>query len=100
MVEQVSAFGHFADGLAVAEDLDLLPTISAEIRFPSASGAVAYDGAGGSTGIASTSFEAVTVGIGIVVREQLTVRPTFFQPIGLKNGKTAIGFSASWSFGH
>ena len=79
-------------------ELELLPFVSGELRFASANGAVEYEGMGGASGIASTMYETVTVGVGVVLHNVFTVRPTFYQPFGLAHGKSAVGFSVGWTF--
>jgi hypothetical protein len=79
-------------------EIELLPFVSGELRFATVTGAVEYEGLGGASGIASKMYETVTVGVGVVLHNAFTVRPTFYQPIGLKDGKSAVGFSFGWTF--
>jgi hypothetical protein len=81
-----------------SEEVSVRPTLGAELRFASAAGSVAYEGIGGATRISSTNYIGVTLGIGVVVHNGLSVTPTFFIPVGLKAGTNAVGFAASWNF--
>ncbi len=83
-----------------SEEVQLLPFIAGELRFVSAAGAVEYEGVGGPTLISSTMYEGVTVGMGIVIKNALTVRPTYFQSIGLKKSRNSIGFAVNWTIGN
>ena len=80
------------------DEIELLPFAAGELRFAQAQGAVEYEGMGGASGIASKTYETITVGVGVVLHNAFTVRPTFYQPIGLKDGKSSVGFSVGWTF--
>lgn len=98
---QTYALGAAAGMLAwETEDVSVRPTMSAELRFASAAGAVTYEGIGGATKIGSTNYFGVTLGVGLVLHRAFTVTPSVFAPVGLKGGTTALGLAASWNFGH
>ena len=68
-----------------------------EFRYVTGGGTTVLQGMGGNR---QNDYFLATVGLGVTVRDRITVLPSASSPIALKGGKRTFSLGASISFGH
>ena len=78
-----------------SRDVKVLPSAAAEFRYLSGGGSGALQG---TTGSRRNSYFLATLGLGVTVRDRITILPSASSPIGIAGAKTTFSLGGSFSF--